>query len=292
MPAPEAARDEVRLEAETAENTPSSGEARADSEPAAAQGIHALPRGAQIGTLLHDLIEAIGNDGFARHAGDPGRVRWLVEHSGHPGLTPLDTDQREVVIASLQTLLTTRWPMPDDAPPLALAELTRYQAEMEFWLAVDTADPARIDALVRAHVAPGQPRPTLSGPAINGMLKGFIDLTVEHEGRYYLLDWKSNWLGPDAAAYTPEAIERAMLDSRYDLQFVLYLVALHRHLADRLSDYDYDRHVGGAAYVFLRGIQPAEDGKASGAGVYTCRPDRALIEALDALFAGGTEAIA
>ena len=292
MPAPEAARDEVRLETETAEGDPATAEKPATGEPAVAEGIHALPRGAQIGTLLHDLIEAIGNDGFARHAADPERVRRLVERSAHPGLNALYEAQHAVVIASLQTLLATRWPMPDGAPPLALAELTRYQAEMEFWLAVDTADPARLDALVRTHVAPGRPRPELSGPAINGMLKGFIDLTVEHDGRYYLIDWKSNWLGPDAAAYTPEAIERAMLDSRYDLQFVLYLVALHRHLADRLPDYDYDRHIGGAAYVFLRGIQPAGDGEARPAGVYTCRPDRALIEALDALFAGGTEAVA
>jgi len=69
---------------------------------------------------------------------------------------------------------------------------------------------------------------------------------------------------------------------------VLYLVALDRHLRDRLPDYDYDRHVGGVAYVFLRGIE-ASDGEARNDGVYTCRPDRGLIEALDARFADSVE---
>jgi len=284
LPAPEAARDEVRLETDTLERAAEAPTAR----PSTPEGIHALPRGAHIGTLLHDLIEAIAADGFGHHAGHPERVRRLLSRSAHPGLRGLDEAQIEVVAESLDTLLATRWQVPVAGAPLALADVSRHQAEMEFWLAVEATDPARLDRLVTRFVAPGKPRPALSGQAINGMLKGFIDLTIEHEGRYYLIDWKSNWLGPDADAYTPEALEQAVLAARYDLQFVLYLVALHRHLTDRLPDYDYDRHIGGAAYVFLRGIE-ATEGRPSNAGVYTCRPDRALIEALDALFTAGAE---
>ncbi|MBN2872286.1 MAG: exodeoxyribonuclease V subunit beta [Halothiobacillaceae bacterium] len=320
LPAPEAAREEVRLESQAeaeraadqamtattdlvttsirADQAPTGIRAelvpagiRAELVPAGIRaelvpaGIHALPRGAQIGTLLHDLIEAIADEGFHHHAQRPGSIARLISRTSHPGLRSLDEAQVDVVAQSLDTLLATRWRMPTGGE-LALAEASRYQAEMEFWLAVDEADLAQLDRLVCEHVAPGRPRPPLSGPAINGMLKGFIDLTVEHDGRYYLIDWKSNWLGPDAAAYTPEALEQAMLDSRYDLQFVLYLVALHRHLRDRLPGYDYDRHVGGAAYVFLRGIEAATDAS-DNAGVYTCLPDRVLIESLDRLFAGG-----
>jgi len=255
------------------------------------EGIHALPRGAHIGTLLHDLIEATANEGFERFRGHPARIRRLLARSTHPGLRGLEEAQIDVVAESLDTLMATRWQMPAALTGMALADLSRYQAEMEFWLAVEATDPARLDQLVRDHVAPGQARPPLNGQAINGMLKGFIDLTVEHQGRYYLIDWKSNWLGPDANAYTPQALEHAVLEARYDLQFVLYLVALHRHLADRLPDYDYDRHIGGAAYVFLRGIEEAGD-SSNNAGVYTCRPDRTLIESLDALFADQGEDVA
>jgi exodeoxyribonuclease V beta subunit len=112
------------------------------------------------------------------------------------------------------------------------------------------------------------------------MLKGFIDLVFEHQGRYYVLDWKSNWLGPDDNAYTQEAMRAAIVERRYDLQYVLYLLALHRQLRARLPDYEYDRHLGGAIYVFLRGGQSASQ------GLFMDRPPRALIESLDRLFAG------
>jgi exodeoxyribonuclease V beta subunit len=93
-------------------------------------------------------------------------------------------------------------------------------------------------------------------------------------------DYKSNWLGSDDGAYTREAMEVAIASHRYDLQYVLYVLALHRQLRLRLPDYDYDRHVGGALYVFLRAPQQ---------GAYLARPHRELIERLDALFMGEAE---
>ncbi len=105
---------------------------------------------------------------------------------------------------------------------------------------------------------PGWP---LNRCQLNGMFKGFIDLTFEHDGRYYVADYKSNWLGVDDAAYTEQAMEQSILDNRYDLQYVLYLLALHRQLKARLADYDYDRHVGGALYLFLRGDPRARPGR-------------------------------
>ncbi len=289
LPAPEAARDELRLETETLERSPPMPE---PAEPVTPVGVHALPRGAGIGNLFHDIIEAMANAGFAHYAGQSERVRRLLAQSHHPGLRDLSEDQQEQLAQQFDALLATRWQLPAAGTPMALAGLSVAQAEMEFWLTLDQTETGRIDRLVRQFVAPNLPRPELEERTLNGMLKGFIDLTIAHDGRYYLLDWKSNWLGPDESAYAPEALERAMLDSRYDLQFVLYLVALHRHLRDRLPDYDYDRHMGGAAYVFLRGIWPADDDRPDNHGVYTCRPDRGLIEALDALFSGQRQEVA
>ena len=115
------------------------------------------------------------------------------------------------------------------------------------------------------------------------MLKGFIDLVFEHRGRYYVLDYKSNLLGDDDSSYVPDAMRAKVLESRYDLQYVIYLLALHRLLKARLPDYDYDTHVGGAVYLFLRGCD------APGAGAFTERPGKALIESLDRLFCGQPE---
>jgi exodeoxyribonuclease V beta subunit len=115
---------------------------------------------------------------------------------------------------------------------------------------------------------------------LNGLLKGFMDLVFEHDGRYYVADYKSNWLGPDESHYTVEQLEEAIRSHRYDLQYALYLLALHRHLRTRLVDYDYDRHVGGAVYWFLRGIEH------DSCGLHIEKPPKVLIETLDALFSG------
>ena len=150
---------------------------------------------------------------------------------------------------------------------------------MEFWIAAGNVDTLALDRLVCAHTLGGAARPPLAADRLNGMLKGFIDLLLEHEGRYYVVDYKSNWLGPDDAAYNCEAMRQAVLEARYELQYVLYLLALHRLLRVRLPGYDYEHHIGGAVPVPARQRQSAP-------GRAFRTPPRLLIEALDALFAG------
>ncbi|PLR31932.1 hypothetical protein CYR32_16400, partial [Chimaeribacter coloradensis] len=97
-----------------------------------------------------------------------------------------------------------------------------------------------------------------------------------------LLDYKSNWLGESAAAYTQPAMAQAMAEHRYDLQYQLYSLALHRYLRHRLADYDIDRHFGGVIYLFLRGIDQQHPEN----GIFRCRPSAAFIREMDALFEG------
>ena len=165
---------------------------------------------------------------------------------------------------------------------LSLADLEprQYQVELEFMFSAAKVEVQRVDELICQHTLEAQPRAPLLRDQLNGMFKGFIDLVFEHQGRYYVVDYKSNWLGSDAAAYTGEAMQAAVLEHRYDLQYIFYLLALHRQLRARLVDYDYDRHVGGALYWFVRG------GAAETGGLWHDRPPRQLIESLDRLFAG------
>jgi exodeoxyribonuclease V beta subunit len=116
------------------------------------------------------------------------------------------------------------------------------------------------------------------------MLKGFIDLVFEHGGRYYVLDHKSNALGGDDSAYHPQAVQTAVAAHRYDLQAVLYLVALHRLLRQRLPSYSPAHHLGGALCVFWRGLATPYR------GVYALPAPVALIERLDAALSGHTAA--
>ena len=90
----------------------------------------------------------------------------------------------------------------------------------------------------------------------------------------------SNRLGSAAADYAPEALQDAMVEHDYVLQYHLYLVALHRHLALRLPGYDYDEHVAGAWYLFVRGMSSSHS---PGCGIVQDRPPRGLIEALSEL---------
>jgi len=241
-----------------------------------AGSLHLFPRGPNPGTFLHGLLEMAGRDGFAQVASDPAALReQIARRCQRRGLDAWI----EPLNSWLGSLLTTPLKLEGDAR-VSLAELTVYQPELEFWFETQRVDVRQIDTLVQRHVLLGVPRPALLPDRLNGMFKGFIDLVFEHQGRYYVVDYKSNWLGEGDAAYTDEAMQATVASHRYDLQYVLYLLALHRQLQLRLPDYDYERHVGGALYLFLRGS------RAPGQGIHRARPPRELIEALDALFKG------
>ena len=154
---------------------------------------------------------------------------------------------------------------------------------MEFWFATSKADTQRLDQSIREFILPGAARPYLVPERLNGMFKGFIDLVLEHQGRYYVVDYKSNWLGEQDADYSTEAMNECVLGHRYDLQYALYILALHRLLKLRIRDYDYDTHMGGAVYMFLRGMHNDSQ------GLHYARPERELIEQMDALFKSKTQ---
>ncbi|MBK5397786.1 exodeoxyribonuclease V subunit beta [Pseudomonas sp. TH39(2020)] len=239
--------------------------------------IHRFPRGPNPGTFLHGLLEWAGDEGFAAtpQAVEDAIARRCNRRGWEGWITALSD--------WLQHLLASPLHIGGGQAPVVFEQLTQYRVEMEFWFASHKVDVLKLDELVRQYTHNGVARVAAEPVLLNGMFKGFIDLTFEHDGRYYVADYKSNWLGVDDAAYTEQAMEQSILDNRYDLQYVLYLLALHRQLKARLADYDYDRHVGGALYLFLRGT------RASSQGVYFARPPRELIERLDRLFQGKPE---
>ena len=114
---------------------------------------------------------------------------------------------------------------------------------------------------------------------LNGLLRGFIDCVVEANGKYYVIDWKSNHLGAGLNAYDQPAMQAAMIAHRYDWQAALYLVALHRYLATSLARYDPIEHLGGAWYIFLRAAGDAR--RPRGAGLFHFRPPLSAILALE-----------
>lgn len=232
---------------------------------------HSFPRGAAPGTFLHGLIEPLD---FTR----PVDEVWLAQQVQQQGL---GEEWLPVLRQWLDTLLTT--PLNDDGIVLAQLAPTDKQAELQFYLPIHGMLQAeRLDRLIKRYDPLSARCSVLDFQQVTGMLKGFIDLVFRWRGRYYLLDYKSNWLGQDSSAYTPDAMAAAMAQHRYDLQYQLYTLALHRYLRHRLVDYDYRRHFGGVFYLFLRGVECDNPGN----GVFYCLPDAELVNQLDLLFDG------
>lgn len=240
--------------------------------------LHYFPKGAGPGTFLHDLLEWCVQQGLQHIVDNPLQLReQLTRRCSTRGWSDwVDTLEQWILALIRQPLQLSR----SNSESTSLASLGNLRPELEFWFESRNVSTQAMDRLVTQHTLNGADRPRVDDGRFNGMLKGFIDLVFEHNGQYYVLDYKSNYLGDGDSAYTDQAMGEAILEKRYDLQYVLYLLALHRLLKARLPDYDYDQHVGGAVYLFLRGIH------APGAGAFTDKPPRALIEQLDAMFDG------
>jgi exodeoxyribonuclease V beta subunit len=149
-----------------------------------------------------------------------------------------------------------------------------WRVEAPFHLPLRRIDPAALSRLVAEHGRPGireawsEALAALGFDPVRGYLTGKIDLVFRRGDRFHLVDWKSNVLGPEPEDYGPGPVAAAMLRAQYLLQYHLYLLALDRHLGRVLPGYDYDRHMGGAWYLFVRGMDPAAPGR----GVFHDRP--------------------
>ena len=115
---------------------------------------------------------------------------------------------------------------------------------------------------------------------MRGYLTGFVDLIGLFDGKYYIMDYKSNYLGGDLFAYQPDQLVSAMQAHNYGLQYWIYSLVLHRHLQNLLPDYNYRQDFGGVMYLFVRGMSP----DARGSGIYSTLPDYETLQQLNRLF--------
>ena len=234
-----------------------------------------FPAGTRPGNCLHEILaNRLQPDGNLEGGCRDALAKW--------GIDPEWIEvARTMVTTTLNTpLLPVGAGDAGDGDMFRLGDVDRPIAEMQFHLPIRGFRRGHLTRALEAHGY--DPRLADGAGEIDGFLNGFIDVVARVGERWYVMDYKSNWLGNHAADYSPEAIERAMAQHGYHLQYLLYVTALHRLLRIRLPDYDYDRHIGGAFYLFLRGMRPHEPGS----GVYRDRPSHACIEAIDACFRG------
>lgn len=160
----------------------------------------------------------------------------------------------------------------------------RRIVEFEFQFPVQHVSLARLRQLCIVHGQAEVIPAGLDAATLNGMLTGFADLILEWDGRFHVLDYKTNWLGARLNDYRGASLDAAMAEHHYPLQALLYTVALHRYLRQRMDGYTAEQHLGDSRYLFVRalGLEP-------GLGVWRHRWPVDLIGALDDAFAGAQE---
>ncbi len=254
-----------------------SGAPLAEADSLAPEGsFFAFPRGARAGTFLHGIFERI-DFAAARDEAISTLVGRELASSGF-------ADKWQPALCSMVRQVLDA-PLDEEEGGLALSRLApgSWVSEMEFYFPLKFITSAQLATLLRKHAVSGGADLGLMADMLNfretgGMLRGFMDLVFCHNGRYYILDWKSNHLGNRLEDYHPERLAAEMERKLYPLQYLLYTVALNRHLTKRVPGYRYEQQFGGVLYLFLRGVDPGRPG----CGLFRDKPAADLVAELTA----------
>lgn len=244
--------------------------------------VHSFPRGSRPGSCLHAILEALD---FVQPEPQPLEVlvrEKLLLHA-------IDSRWTSLVVDWMNQILQT--PLNEQGLSLSMIGTEQRRNEMAFHFPVHALEPKAIKGIAQRYrfsategLLDGLDK--LRSDVVDGFIKGYIDLVFEAEGRFYLADYKSNWLGNSHSDYHRQAMQAAMTSHHYGLQYLLYSLALHRYLRLRQPGYAYERHFGGVYYLFLRGMQPQTGCRF---GVVAERPSQDFIEALDRLVKEGAD---
>lgn len=262
------------------------------NEEQVATGFYAFPRSARVGIAIHEIFEYMDFQDSTdwpkvieerllkyRFAGDfPEKDRSLLDQR--------IADVHEMLCRVIETQL-----MPCN---FALKDIRSDQRidEMEFYFPIANIALKDLQQCFRKHYPAGHENDVfaedlaqLNYQMQEGFLSGAIDLSFEKDGKFYVLDWKTNHMGNQSIDYSPEKIKKKIRESFYFLQYHLYTVALHLYLEQNLEGYDYDQNFGGIIYAFVRGFEQGTEN-----GIHWDRLPKGLVDDLTALFMGTVEA--
>ncbi|MCR3754950.1 MAG: exodeoxyribonuclease V subunit RecB [Candidatus Westeberhardia cardiocondylae] len=228
-----------------------------------------FPKGVLTGVFIHSIFELLD---FTK----PLDEVWLYDHLVKYGINII---WFPMLVKWIKSILL--YPLDGKYLSLSSISVNSKKTEMEFSIFVkNVVDVSDFECICKRY-------DKLSNRCLNfnfkyfyGFIKGFIDLVFFWNNKYYILDYKSNWLGDNNSCYCVKNMEDAIIDHRFDLQYQIYTLALHRFLRIRLRNYNYERDFGGVYFLFVRGVDICFPGY----GVYYCFPKSELICDLDKLF--------
>ena len=223
--------------------------------------IFTFPRGAMAGSCLHEIMEFVDPHSDSMHD--------TIERI----LNRYSIDLKWMSVVSQHTRSVFSKQLVED---MTLDSCHNLLKEMDFLLPIDSVP----DALIGSWLSRTRGQNiSFENQSLHGYLTGSIDLFFKHQERYYILDYKSNHLGDAIAAYDMPRMQQEIEAHDYDLQYLLYTVAAVKHIQQIEPNFDYDAHFGGVIYLFLRGVNDANDN-----GIYFHKPDQALVEDMVACF--------
>ena len=230
-----------------------------------------LPGGISFGNVVHDALEQLDFRDLAE-----GKVEGALEKICLKHRVDLNLDRLEILLK--KTVTASMFDSTAEEQPFTLSNLeaTQLNKEMGFTFKIEQMNIKRLNQLLAGDeiYAP------LSPKKMHGYLTGFIDLICMHQGRIYIIDYKTNNLGISQQYTSREAMQLEMREHNYGLQLYIYTIALCRFLRRFNQEFKYEKDFGGVLYLFVRGMDP----KQQGSGVYHYLPEQSLIEKLDRCF--------
>jgi len=233
-----------------------------------------LGRGANVGTALHSIFEQLD---FNNRETWAQTLRDCAKY--YPNI--LKEEWMDHFQNLVKHTLDVDFSLNGDSFRLSNITRDKMLAELQFHFSMEQVNKQKINEIL------GDEAELVGDANLQGLMTGFVDLVFEHKGKYYILDWKSNHLGNNLDDYNATNLDAAMKGSNYNLQYMIYTLALKRWLKSRIPDFDYDRQFGGVIYLFLRGVR-----QGSNTGIFTTVPEMKTIEGLEKAFLNLTESIA
>jgi exodeoxyribonuclease V beta subunit len=245
-------------------------------ESTAFDNILAFPKGSQAGNFFHSIFEHLD------YTADPSIVANETIQNALQAYG-FDSAWHNVVANTITNVLHVS--LTPELPELTLSAIDFDQRinEMEFYFPLKTIQPSTLQNVFKHHghdqdgtSFPVQMEKLIFNP-VGGFLKGYIDLVFQYQGRIFLVDWKSNYLGPTIDSYRRDELGDIMSAHFYILQYHLYVLALCQYLRLKNSAFRYEDGFGGASYIFIRGIDRRRSPEF---GIYFDRPKKTLINTL------------
>jgi exodeoxyribonuclease V beta subunit len=240
------------------------------------ENIFSFPKGARAGIFFHDVLEHLD---FAENCKEE-KVELI---SNKLKEYRFESKWQKPVYNMLDNVLSAPLYINNTTLRLSSVQCSNRINEMEFYFPLKPMSPNRLRRIFAdygsIHLVDDFPDRIgkLSFSLTKGFMKGYIDMVFYDQDRFWLVDWKSNFLGNSIEDYDKNVLNNVMSRDLYILQYHLYIIALHQYLQLRMPEFSYERHFGGVFYIFIRGV---DTDKGPEFGIYKDIPDSILVDAL------------